>query len=530
VIRRGSRTALIALVAAAALAVIAPRSADAAGTLHRSGTDDPATLDPGRFTYPSEVNVVADLFTGLLTLDAAAKPIPGCAESWTTSADGLVWTFRLRPGLQWSDGRPLTAGDFEYSFRRMVDPATAFTFAARLYSIANARAVNRGAQPPSSLGVVAKDARTLVITLEHPAPYLPEVLASYSSPVPKHVIDRYGNEWSRPGRMVSNGPFTLAEWVPNSHVRLVKNPRFYDASTVSLDAVHHVTVDSAATAVRRFRAGELDVVLVVPPEQIDWARKNLAKELHVGPGFGLEHVVFNTRKPPFDDARVRRALSLAVDREALTSKVLRSGEVPAFGIVPPRASHYPTHASADFAAWTPAQRLAEARRLLAAAGYGAGKPLRVRLAFTTGDVPRRVAVTLGAMWKAIGVETELQPGEAKATLAAVQRGDFQAFRYQWLGGTTDPASFLERFLSDARGVNLMGYANPAYDALFARAERTGDLAARAELLRQAEALILAEMPVAPLYYYAGRRLVATRVTGWVDSARGVHLSRWLGVR
>lgn len=526
----GGRGARLALAACVVVGCLVATVADAAGTLRRAGVDDPATLDPARFSYPGEVNVVADLFTGLLTLDAGARPIPGCAESWTTSDDGLVWTFRLRPGLQWSDGRPLTATDFQYSFRRMLDPRTAFTFAARLYSLKNAKLVNGGKLPPAELGVAAPDARTLVLTLEHPAPYLPEVLASYSSPSPRHAIEALGAEWTRPGRMVSNGPFTLAEWVPNSHVKLVKNPRFYDAAKVQLGAVQHVTVDSAATAVRRFRAGELDIVLVVPPEQIDWARVNLPKELRVGPGFGIEHVAFNVRRPPFDDPRVRRALALAVDREALTSKVLRSGEVPAYGIVPPRASHYPAPARADFATWTPTQRLAEARRLLAAAGYGPSKPLRVRLAFTNGDVPRRVAVTLAAMWKQAGVETTLEPGEAKAALAAVQRGEFESFRYQWLSGTTDPASFMERFLSDARGVNVAGYANPAFDALYARAERTRDLAARAELFRQAEAMVLADMPVAPLYFYAGRRLVSQRVTGWTDSVRGIHLSRWLGVR
>jgi oligopeptide transport system substrate-binding protein len=528
---QGGRSALTAAAAFALLvAATIATAATPGGTLRRAGVDDPATLDPARFSYPGEVNVVADLFTGLLTLDAAARPVPGCAESWTISEDGLVWTFRLRPRLQWSDGRPLTATDFEYSFRRMLDPRTAFTFAARLYSLKNARLVNAGKLPPSALGVAAPDARTVVLRLEHPAPYLPEVLASYSSPSPRHAIEAAGRDWTRPGRMVSNGPFTLAEWVPNSHVKLVRNPLFYDAGWVSLAAVHHVTVDSAATAVRRFRAGELDVVLVVPPEQIDWARVNLPKELHVGPGFGLEHVAFNVRRPPFDDVRVRRALALAIDREALTAKVLRAGEVPAYGIVPPRASHYPTPARADFATWAPSQRTAEARRLLAAAGYGPARPLRVRLAFTSGDVPRRVAVALAAMWKQVGVETTLEPGEAKATLAIVQRGEFEAFRYQWLSGTTDPASFMERFLADARAVNVAGYSNPAFDALYDRAERTRDLAARAESFRQAEALVLADMPVAPLYFYAGRRLVSQRVTGWTDSVRGIHLSRWLGVR
>jgi oligopeptide transport system substrate-binding protein len=507
-----------------------PASSVASGHLRRAGVDDPASLDPTRMSFPSEVSVVGDLFVGLLTLDAAAQPIAGCAESWSTSDDGLTWTFRLRPGLQWSDGAPLGSADFVYAFRRMLDPATAFTFAPRLYPIRGARDVNAGRTAPDALGVSASGERTVTIALEHPAAYLPEVLATYSSPAPRATIEKHGADWARPGRVVCNGPFTLAEWVPNSHVRLLRNPRFYDAARVRLAEVTHFTVDSAAAAVNRFRAGDLDVVLVVPPDRLDWARENLRSQLQLFPGFGIEHVVLNVRRAPFDDPRVRRAVALAADREALAAKVLRSGETAAYGIVPPRASNYPVPMLADFATWPQARRVAEARRLLAEAGYGAARPLRFTLSYGSGDVPRRVAVALAATWKAAGIQAELAPAEAKAALAAAQRGEFQAFRFQWLGGTTDPASFLERFTSAARGVNLSGYSNPAYDALYARAERTRDLDARAELLRQVEALALRDLPVVPLYWYAGRRLVASRVSGWTNNVRGVHLSRWLAVR
>jgi oligopeptide transport system substrate-binding protein len=517
-----------ALVLLALLGVVEPAAAER--VLRRSGTDDPATLDPHRVAYPGEFNIISDLFTGLLTLDAEARPIPGAAESWTVSKDGLSYEFKLRPGMKWSDGKPLTAADFEWSFRRMLDPATAFPFAARLYLIRNARAVNAGRRPIADLGVTALDAGRLRLDLEHPAPYLLEVLASYSSPAPRHLVEKRPGEWIRPGVMVSNGAFTLAEWVPNSHVRLKRNPAFYDARAVRLDAVVHVHTDGAANALRRFRAGELEVVLVVPPDQLDWARQNLPRELRLSPGFGVEHIAFNTRRAPFNDARVRRAVSLAVDREALVTHVTRAGEIPAYGLVPLKASNYGRNARADFAALPQAERVKQARTLLAQAGYGPGKPLGFTLSYPSSDVQKRVAVVLASMLQAAGIRVQINAVELKALLGEVGRGEFDAVRFQWLSGTTDPVSFLERLESTSGAENQSGYSNPRYDALIRQAEATADVGARAALLARAEAMALADQPVAPLYFYAGRRLVSQRVDGWVDNVRGVHLSRWLDLR
>lgn len=497
--------------------------------LRRSGTEDPATLDPHKAAYPGEFNVISDLFTGLLTLDASASPIPGCAESWTVSPDGMTYTFTLRHGLLWSDGHPLDSRDFVWSLRRAVDPATAFPFAARLYALRNARAVSAGDLPPETLGVEAPDAHTLRLMLEHPAPYILEVLASYSSPAPRHVIEAGPEDWVRPGRMVSNGPFVLSEWVPNSHVRLARNPRFYDAAAVRLEAVVHVHTDDANNALRRFRAGELDVVLVVPPDQLDWARKNLPDELRLSPGFGIEHVAFNIRRPPFDDVRVRRALSMAIDREALVRHITRAGEQPAYGLVPPAASNYGMNERADFAGLPQAERTGQARALLSQAGHGAGRPLRFTLSYPSGDVNKRLAVALAAMWQAVGVQVDLRGSELRALLEEVDRGDFDAVRFRWLSGTTDPVSFLERLESDAGAMNQSGYANARYDALLREAEVTADITARARILAQAEALALADHPVMPLHFYASRRLVQRHVKGWVVNPRGVHLSRWLAV-
>jgi oligopeptide transport system substrate-binding protein len=518
----------ILLIAMTLLAAIQPATAEEK-VLRRSGTDDPATLDPHRVAYPGEFNVISDLFTGLLTLDQQARPIPGAAESWTVSEDGLTYEFKLRPGMKWSDGTPLTATDFEWSLRRMLDPATAFPFAARWYVLRNARAVNAGKLPVTELGVKALDPVHLRLQLEHPAPYILEVLASYSSPAPRQLVEKRPQDWARPGVMVSNGAFVLAEWVPNSHVRLNRNPAFYDAASVRLDAVVHVHTDGAANALRRFRAGELEVVLVVPPDQLDWARQNLPAELRLSPGFGVEHIAFNTRRAPFNDARIRRAVSMAIDREALVKHITRAGEVPAYGLVPLKASNYGLNAKSDFASLGQAERVRQARALLAEAGYGPGKPLTFTLSYPSSDVQKRVAVALASMLQAAGIRAEITGSELKALLGQVGRGDFDAVRFVWLSGTTDPVSFLERLETSSGAENQSGYTNPRYDSLVRQAEQTRDVGARARLLSKAEAMALSDQPVAPLYFYAGRRLVALRVDGWVDNVRGVHLSRWLGL-
>jgi len=518
------RVGLALLLCALAVPALADR------VLHRGGTDDPASLDPHKIFLPSEFNIVSDLFVGLTTLDAAARPIPGCAESWTVSDDGLVYEFTLRPDLVWSDGRPLDARDFIHAFKRMLDPATAYPNAARLYMIRNAAAINAGKAPPATLAVTVSAANVIRIELEHPAPYLLEVLATYAMPVPAHVLEHAKAGWSRPGSLVSNGPFILSEWVPNAYVRLDRNARFYDADDVSLETVYHHHPDSAATALRRFRAGELDYVSVVPGEQLDWVRENLPDQLRLVRGFGTELIVFNTRKGPFDDTRVRRALSMAVDREILVEKVLRGAEEAAYGLVPPQAVNYPEHSRATFAALPMERRRSEAQALLQEAGFGGGRRLEVELKYTAGDVQQRVAVALAAMWKTIGVTARLAAVERKALIADVQAGRFDAARYYWLASTSDPVSFLERLRSDAGAINQSGYANTRYDRLIDAAEAQADLSERAALLRQAETIALEDHPVTPIYYYGGRRLVADHVTGYVENPRGVHVSRFLGVR
>jgi oligopeptide transport system substrate-binding protein len=525
-LRRRCASAMLLTMALAAAAV----AVSAEQVLRRSSTGEAQTLDPQLWLYGQDGNLAQDMFQGLTTVDAAARTIPGVAASWSVSRDGLRYEFKLRDGLQWSDGRPFDSADFLYSFRRQFDPRMASPSAALLYVIRNARAVNTGKKPVESLGVTAPDARTVVIELEHPAPYLTELLVHRAFPVPRHVVERHGRAWTRPEHFVSNGPFTLGEWKPGQHVRLVRNPRFHDAANVRLDAVLHIPIEDPRTALLRYRAGDLDVAVSLPSDGLDELRRDFGTQLRLVRQIGLEYLAFNVRRPPLADQRVRRALSMAIDREALATRVLRAGEPPAYCLVPPGVRAYPVGGCADFEALPMQARRQQARSLLSAAGYTAGRPLTLRYRHPNSDTHRRVALAVSAMWQQIGVRTELISSDLKAHQAALQQADFDIARGAWYAEDTDPVSFLRLLDSRAGAMNLSGFADAQYDALLDRSDRLIDPVQRAEALRAAEARSMQLQPVAPLYVYVSRRLVSPRVQGWTDNPRGVHVNRWLALK
>ena len=519
------RFAVATLFAAVAFTTVAI----AENAIRRSGIGEPQTLDPQLWTYGQDGNIAQDLFQGLTTVDAAARTVAGAAQSWKLSADGLSYTFTLRPNLRWSDGTPLSSADFLYSFRRLFDPRSAAPGASLLYVIRHAREVNTGRLPVEQLGVRAPDARTVVIEIEHPAPYLLELLVHRAFPVPRHVVEKYGREWTRAGTIVSNGSFKLAEWRPGSHVKLVRNPYFAEASTVRLDAIYHVPIEDPKAALTRYRAGEIDIAVSLPSEQIDELRRDFGSQLHLVQQVGLEYYAFNTQRAPFNDARVRRALSMAIDRDVLSQRILRAGEPAAYCIVPPGVVNYVKAACADFGAWSAAVRASEARRLLAAAGYGPAKPLTVRLRYNSSDTQRKIALAVSAMWQPLGVRTELLNSDLKTHQLALQQGDFDVARASWYAEDLDAISFLRLLDSRAPALDVSRYKEPRYEALLDRADQSADLAQRARTMASAEAMVMAQQPIAPLYYYVSRRLISPRVRGWVDNPRGVHVNRYLSV-
>jgi oligopeptide transport system substrate-binding protein len=477
--------------------------------------------------------MLSDMVEGLVGRGPSKKPEPACAESWTVAPDGLRWTFRLRPGLQWSDGTPLTASDFVYSYRRLLDPATAAGNAGLFLALKNARQIVRKQLPVDALGVSAPDDRTLVMDLEFPVPYFLQVLANTQAvPVPRHVIEKLGRDWTRPGSLVSNGPYVLAERVPQGYVKLVKNPRYRDARAVRIDEVYwHPTQDLGA-AFRRFRAGEMDVVLNIAPDDLDWVRANQPEALHTGPIHATWLLALNVGRKPLDDVRVRRALSLAIDRDAIAYQLLRTGVRPAWSFVSPGIGGYPGVTPAE-PSLGKERRLEEARRLLAEAGFGLGNPLQLPVVYDTQEENRQILVAIAGMWQAVGVRAELRNVEFGALLGALRTRNYAVARSSTFSLYDDPMAFLQQFGSQSP-TNWAGWQDARYDQLLQQSNLAPDAAAngpgRIRLLQEAETLLNAVQPVIPIYYYEGKALVAPRVKGWWDGAIGTPPSRFLAVQ
>jgi oligopeptide transport system substrate-binding protein len=411
--------------------------------------------------------------------------------------------------------------------RRLVDPKTASPYAQFIDPILNAAAITRGEKPPGELGVTALDDRTLLIRLGEPAPYLLGLLAQPGTfPVHSPSLAAHGDGYARPGKLLSNGAFVLDDWVLGSHVVARRNPHYWNNARTALERVHYLHIADAGTELRQYRAGQLDFTYVVPPQQFQWIRQNLPAELHIAPQLSVYFYGFNLTQPPFkDNPKLRRALSLVIDREKLTTAVTGVGEAPAYGWVPPGVWNH-TPQQFDYAQWPRAQRLEEARRLYAEAGYSAAKPLEVELRYNTGDVHNRLAVAVAAMWKeALGVETRLYAEEFRTLLQTIQaRQDTQVFRSSWVGDYNDAYTFAQ-LLRTGLALNLTGYSNPRYDALLAAAVAESDIARRRALLEEAERLMLADHPVLPLYFYVNKHLVKPWVRGWTDNVMNIVYSK-----
>jgi oligopeptide transport system substrate-binding protein len=519
---RPRRLAILALLLIAAL------PAHALSVLNRGNGGEPKSLDPAFVDTVAESNILGDLLMGLTTLDAAARPIPGAAESWETSKDGRTWTFHIRKAL-WSDGQPVTAGDFVFAWRRLLDPKTAAPYAYNLWVLKSARAVSRGALPPASLGVRASDARTLVVELEHPAPYLPELLTHDTAyPVPRHVVMAKGNAWSLVENFTGNGAYVPKEWIVNDHIGLVKNPRFYDAVHVRIDVVNYVASEDSQTGLKRFRAGELDIQNPIPATQIDWLRANMAASLHMRPFLAISYMPMNMSRPPLNDARVRKALNLAFNREIVTQKVLKLGDPPAYGIVPPGIANYPGGAAMDFARMPTPARLALAQSLMAQAGHGPDNPLHLTLETTHDPDNMRIAAVLQAMVKPIGVALEIRNVDQQIHYRNMQTGDFEIATAVWVADFNDASNFLD-LLQSSSGNNYARYRNPAYDAALAAAQGESDGARRGRLLLAAEKLALKDYPWLPWRFRITQDLVQPWVKGWVDNVRDYNRTRWLWI-
>lgn len=482
---------------------------------------EPKELDPSRATGAPEGKILDGLFEGLVNLDQTTLEIvPGVAETWSISKDGLTYTFKLRKNATWSDGKKLTAEDFVYSWRRAVSPQLASEYAYQLYYIKNGRLINTGKEKDvTKLGVMAKDPQTLVVTLENPTPFFIQLCAFRTLyPVPKHVISKFKDqEWTREENMVSNGPFKLKEWKINKHVLAVKNDKYWDAANVTLKNVYFYPIEKIETEENAFFSNQIDMTGTVPQIKINLYEKRAKKNPTAynpyknAPYLGTYFYRFNTAKKPFNDIRVRKAFSMVIDRNLITSRVTRGGEIPAVTMTPPGIGGY-SYTASPLQTKVTKEIVAEAKALLAEAGYKDISTFpKVEILYNTSENHKKIAVAIQQMWKGfLGVQVGLYNQEWKVYLASQSQLKFDISRSAWIGDYTDPNTFLDMFVTNG-GNNNTGWTNKSYDDLIAKAASETDHAKRFELFKEAEKILLEELPVAPIYTYTNKKLVSEKV-------------------
>lgn len=526
---RGMNRLALALCALALLAACGAPPDDDGRVLHRGNLVEPSTLDPHRARIANEQAVVYDLFTGLLTPGPDGRPVPGLAERWEVSEDGLVWTFHLREAV-WSDGIAITAQDALAGLRRSLDPETLNPFPTLLFPILNAEAVSEGRAAPDALGAAAPDARTLVLTLSHPAPWLEDVMMdSAAMPVPRHAIATHGAAWLRPENLVVSGPYRLAAWRSHEHIRLVRNEAFYDADAVCLDTVYYYPTADTAAAERRVRNGELHLNAEYLAANEAFLRREAPELMRTAPGYVLRMLTLNTGRPPFNDARARRALAMAVDQDFIAAELLRGADAPAHQFTPSHVDGRGDEARLRWADDPMEDRRTAARALLEEAGHGADNPLRITLAYQPAAAWPRIAPVIQADWAAIApwVSVELETADTPIHYARMQAGDFDAATDGWIPYFIDPYGYLMVSESAAGEYNYSRWFNEEYDALLARSHGEMDAQARAALLAAAEQMLLDSAHYIPVFFENRRALVSPRVQGWIAHGRVANPSRWL---
>jgi oligopeptide transport system substrate-binding protein len=485
--------------------------------LHKSNGAEPQTLDPHRAQGVPASNILRDLYEPLVMEAPDGELIPGAAQSWSLNEDGTVYTFKLREDGRWSNGDPVTAQDFVFSLRRGLDPATLSVYSGILYPLKNGGAVNRGELPVEALGVRALDDLTLEITLESPTPYFFGLLnhtMAYAVHPPS--VRQHGDKFARPGKMIGNGAYVLKDWVVQSHVELVRNENFRTNDTTSIDAVYYYAIENVDAAFARYRADELDFATSIPIRQLEFIKASMPDDYVQSPYLGIYYYGLNTTKPPFkDNPQLRLALSMAIDREIITDKLSGAGELPAYGWVPAVQNY--EQQQPEWAAWSRAQRHAEARRLYAEAGYDADNPLTVEILYNTSQDHKRLAIAISSMWKQVlGVQTLLLNQEWKVYLQNRTLKNTEVFRSGWIGDYNDANTFAELMIS-TNAQNDSGWVNERYDVLLAEAAQETHMQKRAKLLEEAERVMLAEAPIIPIYFYISKHLIKPWVGGFLTN-------------
>ncbi|WP_275364336.1 ABC transporter substrate-binding protein [Xenorhabdus bovienii] len=480
----------------------------------RNNFSEPVSLDPHKSDSSSEFDILRDFFERMVAIDKKDKIIPALAERWETN-DNKTWVFHLRKGIKWSDGSPITAHDVVFSWRRMVTPDTISPYGSYLVqaTVVNAYDVLSGKKKPEELGVKALDDATIEVTLGRPKADLLQMMAHpVMSPISEKVVKKYGNKWTQPEFFVSNGPFKLSEWIVNEKIVGVRNPYYWDDKHTVINKVTYLPLSDYKADLNRYMAGELDISNGGPSDFFPTLKKKFGDQFHISPIMSVYYYLFNTQKPPFNDVRVRQALTLALDRAIITDKVLGNGQKPAFDVVYPGSGGiFLKHP--DYASWTQEQRVAKAKSLLNEAGFNENNPLKFTLLYNTSDGHKKIAIAASSMWKKnLGVEVVLQNQESKSLYDTMSQGNFEVVRYAWNADYNSPTSFLDIFTTGNTN-NIPQYSNIKFDQWVLKADETNDKI----YYQRALDILTQDSPAIPVYYYVRTKLVKPYVGG-------VHIS------
>jgi oligopeptide transport system substrate-binding protein len=475
-----------------------------------------ATLDPQKAEGVPESNVMRNLLEGLVETENNGQLVPGVAKQWQ-SEEGRIWTFTLREDARWSNGQPVTAQDFVYSWQRLADPKTASPYASYLQAahVANVDAILSGKAAPAELGVKALDDRHLQVTLSEPVPYFVAMLAhSAMKPVYRPAIDQWGEQWTQPQHYVGNGAFTLSDWVVNEKIVVKRNPQYWDNAHTVIEEGVFLPLSSENSDINRYRSGGTDMTnSVVPPELFKKLQQDLGDEVKISPLLCTFYYEINNKKAPFDDVRVRAALKLTLDRDIIAQKIMGQGQIPAYELTPP-FTHGITLSPPAWAQQTQSERNASAKQLLADAGFNQQNPLRFTLLYNTSEQNKRQAIAAASMWqKNLGAVVTLQNQEWKTLLETRHQAQYDVVRATWCADYNEPSTFLNMLLSGSSN-NTAFYQSSAFDQLMQQTLTTSDEAKRAALYQQAEAQLDKDSPIVPVYYRVSVRLVKPWVGGF----------------
>lgn len=494
--------------------------------LVRNNGSEPASLDPHKVESDVEFKIISDLFEGLVSVSPAGEIQPRLAEKWENK-ENTVWTFHLRPGITWSDGTAITAQDIVWSWQRLVSPLTASPYSSYPGNmhIVNAKEIAEGKKAPETLGVKAVDDATLEVTLTQPNAAFLAMLAHPSLvPIDKVLVNRFGEQWTKPEHIVTSGPYKLSAWVVNERIVAERNPRYWDNQHTVINKVTWLPIHSEAADVNRYKAGEIDIVYTVPINQFAQLKKTMGDQLNVSPQLATYYYEFNTTRPPFNDPRVRLALNMALDKDIIAEKVLGQGQRPAWLISQPDIGGVKLQ-NPEYASWPREKRIAEAKKLLSEAGYSDSHPLVFNLLYNTSESHQRVAIAASSMWKKnLGVEAKLQNQEWKTMLDTMHTHNFDAVRYAWIADYDDAATFLNNFRT-GDSENTSQYSNPAYDEALKNAAKASDGVTRGKYYQQAEDLLAKDVPAVPVYHYVRTHLVKPWVGGFTPDKLGYYFTK-----